>query len=144
MAIEVTTNELVNLGLASRMEVLELVHSLELYHVQAVWEHAIRFALKQMLALISSDVRNGGEHIGAVGGGSLDAVPVINTALACFVIHVKILKVVVKVDGACAEVATEEGCVGGKHGDNIYVSLATERNGETGLPFVEVGNDSGR
>ena len=51
-------------------------------------------------------------------------------------VNVKVLEVVVKVDGAGAE-----GGVGGEDGGHVDVTLAKEGNGKTGLPFVEVGDD---
>ena len=86
-------------------------------------------------------MRNGGKDIGAVGGGALDAISVIDAALSCLVIDVEVLEVVVKVDGACAEVAAEEGGVGGEDGGDVDVSLAAEGDGEAGMPFVEVGDN---
>ena len=52
----------------------------------------------------------------------------INSALSSFVIHVKVLQVVVKVDGACAEVSAQEGGVGGEDGGDVNVPFPTERN----------------
>ena len=71
----------------------------------------------------------------------LDAVAVVCATLACFMVDVEVLEVVVKVDGAGAEVAAEEGGVGGEDGGDVDVSLAAEGDGDAGLPFVEVGNN---
>lgn len=65
----------------------------------------------------------------------------VDTTLAGFVIDVKVLEVVVKVDAARTEVTAEERSVGRKDGRDINVALAAEGNGKTRLPFVEVSND---
>lgn len=75
-----------------------------------------------------------------MSGGAFDAVSVVDTALACFVVDIKVLEVVVEVDGASAKIAAEKSRVSGEDGGYVDVSLATERDCETGLPFVEVGN----
>ena len=62
-------------------------------------------------------------------------------ALARFMVDVEVLEVVVKVDGAGAEVEAEEGGVGGKDSGDVDVSLAAEGDSEAGLPFVEVGDN---
>jgi len=56
MTVEMASDKLVNLALAGRMEILELVHGLELDDVQAIWQDAIRFSLQQMLGLVCGDV----------------------------------------------------------------------------------------
>ena len=86
---------------------------------------------------------NGRENVGAVGGRALDAVAVIDAALARFMVDVEVLEVVVKVDGAGAEVAAEEGGVGGEDGAHVDVAFAAEGDCEAGLPFVEMRDDGG-
>ena len=56
MSVEVTSNKLVDLSLGCLMQVLELVHSLELDDVETVRQDAIRFALQQMFRLVGGDV----------------------------------------------------------------------------------------
>jgi len=56
MAVEMASDKLVNLALACRMEILELVHGLELDDVQAIWQDAIWFSLQKMLGLVCGDV----------------------------------------------------------------------------------------
>ena len=73
-------------------------------------------------------------------GGTLDAVPVVDTALSRFVVDIEVLEIVVEVDGAGTEITTEQGSMGGKHRCDIDVPLAQERDGETSLPLVEVGD----
>lgn len=65
----------------------------------------------------------------------------VDTPLASFMIHVKVLQIVVEINAARAQVPTEQGGVGGKDGRHVNVPLATQGDGETGLPFVEMGND---
>jgi len=60
------------------------------------------------------------------------------TPFSSFMVYVEILKIVVKVDGASTQVATEQGSVGGKDRRDIDMTLATKGDGETCLPFVEV------
>ena len=141
MAIEVSANEVIDLSFRRGVQILELVHRLELDDVETVREHSIGLPFEQVLAFIGGDVRHGREHIGAVRRGTFDAVSVVDAALAGFVINVEVLEVVVEVDRAGAEVASEEGCVGGEDGRDVDMALAKEGNGKTGLPLVEVCDD---
>jgi hypothetical protein len=141
--IKMTTNKFVNLRLGCRMKILEFVHRLELDDIQPVRKNTIRFALEEMFTLISGDMRNGGEHISAMGGRALNAVSVVNPALSGFVINIKVLKVVVKVDRTGAKVSSKQGSMGRENGRDIDMAFAAQRNGETSLPFMEVGDDGG-
>jgi hypothetical protein len=141
--VKVPPDKLVDLGFARRMQILEFVDRLELDDVQTVREHTVRFSFQQMLALVRGDMRHRRKHICAVCRRALYAVPMVDTPFACLVIDVKVLQVVVKVDGAGAEVATEEGGVGGEDGGDIDVALPAEGNGKPRLPLVEVGDDGG-
>ena len=141
VAVKVAADEVVDLGFGGGVEVLELVHGLELDDVEAVGDDAVGLALEEVLGLVGGDVRDGGEDVGAVRGAPLDAVAVVDAAFAGLVVDVEVLEVVVEVDGAGAEVATEEGCVGCEDGGDVDVSLAAEGDGEPGLPLVEVGDD---
>ena len=94
-----------------------------------------------MFAFICGDVRDSGEDVSAVCGGTFNAVSVIDSALARFVINVEILQIVVEIDAASAEITTEESSMGGEHGRNVYVTLAQERDSETRLPLVEMRYD---
>ena len=141
VAVEVSPDEVVDLGLGGGVHVLELVHCLELDNIKTIWENTIRLVLEQMFALVGHDVENSHENVGAVGRRVLDAVAVVDAALAGLMVDVEVLEVVVKVDGAGAEVAAEEGGMGGKDSGDVDVSLAAEGDGEAGLPFVEVGDN---
>ena len=96
-----------------------------------------------MFGFIGSDVRNGGEDICAVCRGAFDAISVVDTTLSSFVINIKVLKVVVKVNRAGTQVSAEEGCVCCEDRSDIDVPLPTERNGDPSLPFMEVRHDGG-
>ena len=105
MTIKMAADELVDLLLASGMEILEFMHGLELDNIEAIRKHAIWLALEEMLTLIGSDVRDSGENVGAVSSGSLDAISVVYTTFSGLVIYVKVLEIIVEVDGSGAEVS---------------------------------------
>lgn len=65
----------------------------------------------------------------------------IDSSLSGFLVYIKVLEVVVEVDASGAEVSSEQGGVGGEDGRDVDVSLSAERNGETGLPLVEMSDD---
>jgi hypothetical protein len=123
------------------MQVLEFVHCLELDNVESIRQHPVRFPFQQMLTLVRRYMRYGSEYIGAVCRGSLYTVPVVDSAFSGFVVDIEVLKVVVEIDGASAEVSTEQGSVRCEYGCYVDVAFATEGDGEACLPFVEVGND---
>ena len=127
--------------LRSRVQVLELVHSLEFDNIETIGKDAVGFAFQQMLGLVGSDVGDRGEDICAVRGGALDAVPVVDAALASLMINVEVLEVVVEVDASGAQVTTEQGGVGCEDGGHVDVTFAEQGNCKTSLPFVEVSDD---
>ena len=96
-----------------------------------------------MFGLVSSDVRDGCKDIAAMGCSTLDAVAVIDAALASLVVDIKVAEVVVKVHGAGTQVAAEQGSVCGEDGGDVDVTLAAQGNADACKPFMEVGNDSG-
>ena len=124
------------------MQVLELVHRLELDDIQSIRQHSVRFPLQQMLTLVRSYMRYGSKYIGAMCGGALDTVSVVDSALSGFVIDIKVLEIVVEVDGASTEVSAKEGSMRREYGRYVYMTFATKGDSEASLPFVEVGNDS--
>lgn len=97
VAVEMASHEVMNLRLGSCMSILELVHSLEFYYVQSVGKDAVGFALKQVLRLIGSDMRDSREDIGTMCCRTLDTVSVVYTAFSSFVVDVKVLKVVIEI-----------------------------------------------
>lgn len=60
-----------------------------------------------MLGFVGSDVRDSSKDVAAVGGGTLDAVAVVDTALASLVVDVKVAEVVIKVNGSSTEVSSK-------------------------------------
>lgn len=141
VAVKVAADKVVNLFLGDLVQVLELVDGRELGDVEAVGQDAVGLALEQVLRLERGDVGDGGEDVARVGGGALDAVAVVDAALAGLGVDVEALQVVVEVDGAGAEVAAEEGGVGGEDGGDVDAALLGEGEGDAGEPLVEVGND---
>ncbi len=67
----------------------------------------------------------------------------VDTSLPSFMIDVKVLQIVVKVDASGTEISAQQGSMGGEDGSDVDMTFPTERDGETSLPFVEVG-DNGR
>jgi dihydroorotate dehydrogenase len=58
---------------------------------------------------------------------TLYAVSVVNTTLSSLRIHIKVLQVIVEVDGTSAEIASEQGGMSGKDGSHINFPLLAER-----------------
>lgn len=94
-----------------------------------------------MFTLKCGNVTDGGEHIGTVCSRPFDTVSVVDTPLAGFVINIKVLQVVVKVNTASTEVTTQKSRVSGEDSGDVNAPLPTKRDGQTSLPFMEVGND---
>lgn len=65
----------------------------------------------------------------------------VDTPLSSLVIHVKVLQVVVEVYRSSTEISTQEGSMGGEDGSDVDMPLSAERDSQTGLPFVEMGNN---
>jgi len=128
MAVEIASDKLVNLALAGGMQIMELVHGLELDDIQAIWQDAIRFSLQQMLQLVCNDVGDSGKNVCIMCRGTLNAVVVVNTVFSSLVVDVKVLEVVVEIDTSGAEVSAEESCVSSKDSCDVDVTFATERN----------------
>lgn len=141
VAIEVTTDKVVDSLLVYLMQVLELVGCRELLDVQTVGQDTIRLALEQMFTLVSSDMRYGCEDICGVSSTAFYAVAMVNASLSGLGVAVKVLQVVVEVDRAGAEITTEEGCVGGEDGGHVNSALLAQRKSNTGEPLVELSND---
>lgn len=60
-----------------------------------------------MLALVGRDMADGGEDIRRMRGASFNAISVVDAALPSFRVYVKVLEVVVEIDGSGAEVSTQ-------------------------------------
>ena len=94
-----------------------------------------------MLALVCSDVGDGGKDIGGVRRGTFDAVSVVDAALSGFSVYVEVLQVVVEIDGASAQIAAEEGSVCGEDGRHVDAPLLAQRECDACKPLVELSND---
>ena len=84
-------------------------------------------------------MRYGGEHVGTVCGRALNAISMIDTTFSGFVVDVEVLKVIVEVDGAGAEVSTEEGGMCCEYCCHVNVTFAAEGDSKACLPLVEMG-----
>lgn len=142
VSIEVAADKIVDALLVGLVKVLELVGSAEFLHVQTVGQDTVRLTLEQVLTFVCSDVRDGGEDICRVRRTALYAITVVNASLASLCVHIEVLQVVVEIDGASAEVAAEEGSVGGEDGGHIDLALLTQGESNTRQPFVELCNNS--
>jgi len=96
-----------------------------------------------MLGFVGSDVRDSSEDVATVGGGTFDAVAVVDTALASLVVDVKVAKVVVKVDGSSTEVSSEQSGVCREDSGDIDMALAAQGDAHTSKPLMEVCDHSG-
>lgn len=123
MPVKVTSDELVDFGLGSGMQVLELVHRLELDNIKTVRYDTVGFALEKVLGFVRGDVRDGCENIRTMSRGPLDTVPMVDAALASFMINVEILQIVVEVDASRAKVTSEERCVRREDCGHVDMSL---------------------
>lgn len=141
VTIEVTSHEIIDPLLADLMQVLELVSGGELLDIQTVGQNTVRLALEEMLALVGGDVRDGGEDIGGVGGTAFNAVSVVDASLSGLGITVEVLEVVVEINRACAEVATEKSGVSGEDCGDVDPSLLAKGEGHTCKPLVELCNN---
>lgn len=142
VAIEMSADKVVDLLLCLLVQVLELVNSRELCDVETIGQNAIGLSLQQMLRLKSCDMRNSGENIASMCGGSLNTVSVVDTTLASFSVDIEPLQVVVKVHGAGAKVSAEKSSVCGKDRRNIDAAPLAEGQGNASKPLVEVSNNS--
>ena len=66
----------------------------------------------------------------------------IDASLTGFVVDVKVLEIVVKVDRSGTKVTPKKSRMSCEDGSDVDMSFTTKRNRQSGLPFVEMGNDS--
>jgi hypothetical protein len=85
---------------------------------------------------------NGGKDVGRVGGGSLDAVSVVDATLSSLSVYIKPLEIIVKVNRSGTEISSEEGGVSGEYGGDIDSTFFAERQSYTGQPFMELDDNS--
>ena len=76
-----------------------------------------------------------------MGSSSFDTISMVDSSFSSFRIHVEPLQVVVKVDVASAQVATEQGSVGSEDGSDIDAALLAEGQRYASKPFVKLRND---
>ena len=107
------------------------MYRLEFHNIEAVWEDAVRFTFEEVFCFVGGNVADGGKDIGGMGAGTFDAITMVDPSFAGLVIDVKVLKIVVKVDGAGAEVSPEESGVGGKDGGDVDATFSAEGQGNT-------------
>ena len=98
VSIEVAPDKLVDLLLGQRVQVLELVQSGELLHIQSIWCHNTGLPLQQEFRLQCRYVRNCGKNVRRVNGRPLHAVPVVYLPVPGLLIQVKLLKVIKRSD----------------------------------------------
>lgn len=91
VAVEMPSDEVVNLFFRLSVEVLELVHGRKLDDIQAVGKDTIWFSLEQMLTLVGRDVGDSSEDITRMGCCTFNTVTVVNSSLACFGVDIKVL-----------------------------------------------------
>lgn len=115
------------------------MHSLEFDDIQPIWEDTIRFAFEQMLRFVCGNMRDRGEDICTVSGGTLDTIPVIDAALPGLVINVEVLKIVVEVDTASAEITAEEGRMGREDSCDVDMALPAQGGSRGRLATRESG-----
>lgn len=71
-------------------------------------------------------MRHGCEDVAGMRRGSFDTVSVVNSALSSLGIHIKVLEVVVEIDGARAKISAEESCMSGEDGGDINSALLAQ------------------
>ena len=85
-------------------------------------------------------MRHCSKHICRVGRRPLNTVAVINSSLACFGVHVKVLQIIVKVSRSRTQVPPKQCCVGGEDGCDINSPFSAKRQGHTSQPLVTMAN----
>jgi len=65
----------------------------------------------------------------------------VNTSLPCLVIDIEVLQIVVKVDTSSTEISAKESSMSSEDGGHVDMSLSTQGDSESGLPFVEMSDD---
>jgi hypothetical protein len=117
------------------------VHGRKFRNVETIREDSIRLSLQKMFALVGSDVGYGCKNIARVCRSTLNAVSMIDSTFSSLCIYIKVLQIIIKIDGAGAEVSSKKSCVGSKNRGYIDPALLAEGKSYTGKPFVEVCND---
>ena len=136
------TDKLVDLLPCGCVQIRVLAHPLKIVGVQAIWHDTVRLALQEILRLQGSDVRYSGEDVRTVCRCTLDAISMVYAAFSGFMVDVKILDIVIKVNIASGEVTAKESSVCREHCRDIDATFPADGDGDTCLPFVEVSDDS--
>jgi hypothetical protein len=87
---------------------------------------------------------DGSENISGMCSCSFNAVTVINSSFASFMIDIEILQVVIKVDRARTQVPSEKSSVGSENCSDIDTAFPTEWKCNASEPFMEMNDDSFR
>ena len=93
-----------------------------------------------MLTLERSDMRDCGEDICRMGCSTFDAISVINPSLSSFSINIEILEIIVKIDGASAEISPEDSCMRREYRCQIHMPSLSQGKSNPSKPFVKVGD----
>ncbi|KAH3662104.1 hypothetical protein OGAPHI_006285 [Ogataea philodendri] len=141
LSVEMATNKLVDFLLLLGMQVLELVNSLELDHVQSVRKNSIWLPFQQVLTFVCGNVGNSGEDVCRVRSRPFNAVPMIDASFSSLVVDVELIQVVVKVHTSRTEVSSQQSCMGREDGCAIDFPLSTERNGHASKPLMGMQDD---
>ena len=87
-----------------------------------------------MFALIRRDVGDGSKDIRTMSSGPLDTVSMVDPSLSSFMIHIKVLEIVVEIYRSRTEVASEKSCVRSEYRRDVNVSLsAAARRGKVSM-----------
>lgn len=84
-----------------------------------------------MFGFVGGDVADGREDVGGVSASTLNAITMVDPSFSSFMVDIKVLEVVVKVDGACAKISAEEGGVGGEDSGDVDATFSAERKCNT-------------
>ena len=141
VSVEMSVDKVEDLLFVLEVKILELVtHSL---HVQTVGSDDVRLPLDKVLRLLGRDVADRGEDVGEVGGGSLQAVSVVDLPLPGLHVHVEVLEVVVEVHGSGTEMSAQESGVSGEDRGHLHLPEPEHDEGDPGHPLVEMSQDLG-
>jgi hypothetical protein len=142
MTVKVAPDKFIDFGFACCMQVLKFVHRLEFNDIQTIRKYTVWFPFQQVFTFIGCDVRNGCEHISAMCCRTFYAVSVIDSSFSSFMVDIKILQIVIEINGTGTEIAAEERCMCREYSSDVDMSLTAKGDGDTCLPFMEVCNNS--
>lgn len=79
-----------------------------------------------------------------MSSGSFNAIAMVNASFAGFVVDIKVLQIIIEIDGSCAEVSSEESGVGGEYRRDINSTFSAKGKCNSSKPFMEMSNDGFR